>query len=148
MRRNTDRTPDFGRLADNINISLASGEEFGTMYEFQDMLDNGKVDIVQPDMSRCGGITMAKKIADMAYLRGKKLIPHAFKTGILIGATLQLIAAIPNADILEYCAQETVLSKNLVRHHFQLDKEGFVHIPDAPGIGVELNWDILNKYRR
>ena len=52
------------------------------------------------------------------------------------------------ADILEYCAQETVLSKNLVRHHFQLDKEGFVHIPDAPGIGVELNWDILNKYRR
>ena len=89
------------------------------MFEFKEMLDLGKVDIVQPDMSRCGGITMAKKIADMAQLRGKKLIPHAFKTGILIGATLQLIAAIPNADILEYCAQETVLSKNLVKHHFK-----------------------------
>ena len=61
-------------FCDNINISLASGEEFGTMYEFHDMLENGKVDIVQPDMSRCGGITMAKKIADMAYLKGKKLI--------------------------------------------------------------------------
>ena len=91
---------------------------------------------------------MAKKIADMAYLRGKKLIPHAFKTGILIGATLQLIAAIPNADILEYCAQETVLSKNLVKHHFTLDKDGYVTIPDLPGIGVELNEEILNKYRR
>ncbi len=143
-----DRTDDFGRLADNINISLASGEEFGTMFEFKEMLDNGKVDIVQPDMSRCGGITMAKKIADMAQLRGKKLIPHAFKTGILIGATLQLIAAIPNADILEYCAQETVLSKNLVKHHFQLDKDGYVHIPDLPGIGVELNMYVLNKYRK
>ena len=143
-----DRTEDFGRLADNISISLASGEEFGTTYEFKDMLDNGKVDIVQPDMSRCGGITMAKKIADMAQLRGKKLIPHAFKTGILMGATLQLIASIPNSDMLEYCAQETVLSKQLVKNHFQLDSDGFVHIPTAPGIGVELNMDILDTYRR
>lgn len=143
-----DRTEDFGRLADNINISLASGEEFGTMYEFKEMLDFAKVDIVQPDMSRCGGITMAKKIADMAQLKGKKLIPHAFKTGILMGATLQLIAAIPNADMLEYCAQETVLSKNLVRHHFTLDSDGYVTIPDIPGIGVELNEEVLNKYRR
>ncbi len=143
-----DRTADFGRLADNIDIALASGEEFGTMYEFDEMLTNGKVDIVQPDMSRCGGITMAKKIADMAELRGKKLIPHAFKTGILMGATLQLIAAIPNADMLEYCAQETVLSKNLVRHHFKLDKAGNVTIPDVPGIGVELNEEVLDRYRR
>ncbi len=143
-----DRTEDFGRLADNISISLASGEEFGTTYEFKDMLDNGRVDIVQPDMSRCGGITMAKKVADMAQLRGKKLIPHAFKTGILMGATLQLIASIPNADMLEYCAQETVLSKQLVKNHFQLDNDGFVHIPTAPGIGVELNMDILDTYRR
>ena len=65
-----------------------------------------------------------------------------------MGASLQLIAAIPNADILEYCAQETVLSKNLVRHHFKLDKNGNVTIPDIPGIGVELNEDILNKYRK
>ncbi|MBR6736860.1 MAG: mandelate racemase/muconate lactonizing enzyme family protein [Clostridia bacterium] len=143
-----DRTADFGRLADNINVSLASGEEFGTMYEFDEMLTNGKVDIVQPDMSRCGGITMAKKIADMAELRGKKLIPHAFKTGILMGATLQLIASIPNADMLEYCAQETVLSKNLVRHHFKLDANGNVTIPDVPGIGVELNEEVLDRYRR
>ena len=49
---------------------------------------------------------------------------------------------------LEYCAQETVLSKNLVKHHFQLDKDGYVTIPDLPGIGVELNMDVLNKYRR
>ena len=143
-----DRTEDFGRLSDNINVSLASGEEFGTLYEFDEMLSRGKVDIVQPDMSRCGGITMAKKIADMAELRGKKLIPHAFKTGILMGATLQLIASIPNADMLEYCAQETVLSKNLVRHHFTLDSDGNVSIPDVPGIGVDINEEVLNKYRR
>lgn len=143
-----DRIDDLGRLAENIDISLASGEEFGTLYEFEEMLKYGKIDIVQPDMSRCGGITMAKKIADMAQLRGKKLIPHAFKTGILMGATLQLIAAIPNADMLEYCAQETVLSKNLVKHHFKLNENGNVSIPDIPGIGVEINEEILNKYRR
>lgn len=143
-----DRLDDFGKLSDRMDISLASGEEYGTLFEFDEMLRIGKVDIVQPDMSRCGGITMAKKIADLAYLHGKKLIPHAFKTGILMGATLQLIASIPNADMLEYCAQETVLSKNLVRHHFQLDKDGNVTIPDIPGLGVELNEDVLNKYRR
>lgn len=143
-----DRMSDLRRLAENTCIPIASGEEFGTVYEFEDMLANGRVDIVQPDMSRCGGITVAKKIADMAALRGKKLIPHAFKTGVLMGATLQLIAAIPNADMLEYCAQETVLSKNLVKHRFRLDGDGFVHIPDAPGIGVELNTEILDKYRK
>ena len=143
-----DRFEDLGRLSDSVDISIASGEEFGTLYEFDEMIRSGKVDIIQPDMSRCGGITMAKKIADMAYLKGKKLIPHAFKTGILMGATLQLIASIPNADILEYCAQETVLSKNLVRHHFKLDKNGNVTIPDIPGLGVEINEEVLNKYRR
>ena len=50
--------------------------------------------------------------------------------------------------MLEYCAQETVLSKNLVKHHFTLDKDGNVTIPGVPGIGVELNEEILNKYRR
>ena len=138
----------FGRLSDNINVSLASGEEYGTLFEFDDLIKKGKVDIVQPDMSRCGGITMAKKIADMAMLNGKKLIPHAFKTGILMAATLQLIASIPNADMLEYCAQETVLSKGLVKHHFKLDSDGNVLIPDLPGLGIELNEEILNKYRR
>ena len=63
-------------------------------------------------------------------------------------ATLQLIAAIPNADMLEYCAQETVLSKSLVRHHFRLDKDGNVAIPDLPGLGIELNTETLERYRR
>ena len=106
------------------------------------------MDIVQPDLSRCGGLTVARKLIDIAEEYNTIIIPHAFKTGILIGATLQLIAAIPNADMLEYCAQETVLSKNLVKHHFKLDKDGNVTIPDLPGIGVEINEEILNKYRR
>ena len=143
-----DRTEDFKKLSDSMSISLASGEEFGTVYEFRDMIERGGVDIVQPDMSRCGGITMAKKIADLAQMHGKKLIPHAFKTGILMAATLQLIAAIPNADMLEYCAQETVFSKSLVRHHFRLDKDGNVAIPDLPGLGIELNTETLERYRR
>jgi len=102
--------------------------------------------ILQPDMSRCGGISIAKKAADLARLKDIPVIPHAFKTGILMSASLQFIATVKNSFILEYCSQETVLSKNLIHHHFSLDEKGLVHIPDAPGLGIEVDHDMLEHY--
>ncbi len=145
-------TPDnldgYKRLCNSVDTWISAGEEVGPVQEFRELIDDCRIDLIQPDMSRCGGITVAKKVSDMANLRGIPLIPHAFKTGVLMSASLHLIGAIPNALYLEYCQQETVLSKTLIKNHFQPDEDGMVSIPQQPGLGIEIDEDVLKKYRR
>ena len=136
----------YKRLCNSVNMRISAGEEVGTMFEFNELIAGCGIDIIQPDISRCGGITIAKKVIDMAYLHKIPVIPHAFKTGILMSASLQVIAATPNALWLEYCCQETVLSKNLVKKHFSIDSEGYVNIPQKPGLGVEIDEEVLKRY--
>ena len=145
-------TPDniegYKRLCGEVDTWISAGEEVGPLHEFDTLINYCGIDLIQPDMSRCGGITVAKKVSDMADLKGIPLIPHAFKTGVLMGASLQLIASIPNALYLEYCEQNTVLSKGLIKNHYQLDPSGLVHIPQGPGLGFEIDPDVLKRYRR
>ena len=83
----------YKRLTHAVNMRISAGEEVGTMFEFNELIDKCGIDIIQPDISRCGGITIAKKVIDMAYLHKIPVIPHAFKTGILMSASLQVIGA-------------------------------------------------------
>ena len=141
-----EREADFVRLRDKVDLNIATGEEFFTFDEFQRYIDDGACDIVQPDISRCGGLTVARKIRDYAFAKGIRVVPHNFKSGLLLSATMQFIATVPNALFLEYCGQETVLSRNLVREPISA-VNGIVQIPDKPGMGFELDWDTINKYR-
>lgn len=143
---NPDNLDGYKRLCESVDTRISAGEEVGTLYEFKELIDGCNIDIIQPDISRCGGISTARKIVDMADMKGIPVIPHAFKTGILMSASLHLIAAMPNALFLEYCNQETVLSKNLIKDHFRVDSDGYVHIPEKPGLGIEIDEDILNDY--
>ncbi len=97
-------------------------------------------------MSRCGGLTEAKKIAAIAADNNILCIPHAFKTGILVAASIQMVAAIPNAPFLEFTVTESPLRKHLVVEPFVM-KDGYVEVPQRPGLGVSLNPDIIKKYR-
>lgn len=142
-----DYTEQYKRLCESTDMRISAGEEIGTLFEFDELINHCGIDIIQPDISRCGGITIAKKIIDMAYKKGITLIPHAFKTGILMSASLHIIANTPNALWLEYVNQETVLSKTLVKRHFTIDEKGVVTIPTAPGLGIELDEEVLEYYR-
>ena len=102
-----DDLESYRYLRERTNVHISGGEEVGTMFEFDDLLRNGCIDIVQPDLSRCGGLTVAKKLTDMAMLRKLTVVPHAFKTNILMAATLQYIASLPEAWYLEFCEQDT-----------------------------------------
>lgn len=143
----SDDVQGFSRLTPKTTLRIASGEELTGLYEFRELIEKGGVDIVQPDMSRCGGITIAKKIADMALLNGIELCPHAFKSGILMAASIQLLAAYKGTPLLEYCSQETVLSKGLLKNHFVLQMDGTVEVPDTPGLGIEVDEAAVEKYR-
>lgn len=142
-----DNLEAYYRLAHSVNTHISAGEEVGTLYEFVDLMDRGGIDIVQPDLSRCGGLSVARKLTDLAGMRNISIIPHAFKTNILLAATLQYIASLPNAWFLEYCEQDTILRQTLTDPIITIDQDGFVDIPMRPGIGVELNRDVVDKYR-
>jgi L-rhamnonate dehydratase len=142
-----DDIDSYRRLTAATKMRIAAGEEICTLHEYDQLIREGGIDIVQPDMSRCGGLTVARKIAALASLKGINIVPHNFKSGILMSASLNFLATIPGALLLEYCCQETVLSKHMIKNHYKIESDGCVTIPNTPGLGFELDEDILSKYR-
>ena len=107
----------------------------------------GCVDVVQPDLSRCGGISVAAKVADMAEAAGIELVPHSWLTHLLTGYSLQLIATLPRAKFVEFNVSQSALTSGIARASFSLAADGTVEIPDTPGIGVEIDTDFVRAHR-
>ena len=135
----------YKRLTESTSMRIATGEEESGRLAFSRLINETHVDVIQPDMSRCGGLTEAKKIATMAADANILCVPHAFKTGVLVAASIHLIAAIPHAPFLEFSVTESAIRKELLINPFK-QKDGFVEVPQGPGLGVELNTDIIKKY--
>jgi L-alanine-DL-glutamate epimerase-like enolase superfamily enzyme len=136
----------FRRLAESTSIRIATGEEESGRRAFARLIDESHADVIQPDISRCGGLTEAKKIAAMAADNNIMLVPHAFKTGVLVAATLQFIASIPGVPFLEFSVTESAIRKELLTEPF-VQKDGFIEVPQKPGLGIEINYETIEKYR-
>lgn len=135
----------FARVAAGTTIRTAAGENCMGRYEFQDLMDRGKVSIVQPDVTRSGGLTECRRIAQMAADRGIPCIPHAWSTGLIKAASMHLIAAIPNAQYLEYALPDTPMNRDLFGMGVAV-VDGLANVPQGPGLGVELNEGVVHEY--
>lgn len=135
----------YSKLAGLGMGKVSGGESLTTRYEFENFIKNAQVDIIQPDITRCGGISEMRKIYDIASLNGVKLVPHGFSTGILIAATVQFLAATDSGDLIEYSQSDSPLLNKLVKNLIPFEN-GFVKVPDTIGLGVELDEDIMKKY--
>jgi L-alanine-DL-glutamate epimerase-like enolase superfamily enzyme len=135
----------FRRLTEATAVRIATGEEESGRRAFARLINEAHVDIIQPDMSRCGGLTEAKKIAAMAADANITLVPHAFKTGVLVAASIHLIASLPDIPFLEFSVTESSIRKELLLKPF-VQKDGYVAVPTAPGLGIELNPEVIRKY--
>ena len=135
----------YRRLTESTTTRIATGEEESGRMAFSRLINESCVDVIQPDISRCGGLTEAKKIATLAADNNITLVPHAFKTGILVAASIHLIASIQNAPFLEFSVTESAIRKELLVNPF-IQKDGFIDVPTAPGLGIELNLDVIKKY--
>jgi len=135
----------YRRLTEMTSLRIATGEEESGRLAFTRLINETHVDIIQPDMSRCGGLTEARKIATLAQDANILCVPHAFKTGVLVAAAIHLVAAIPHAPFLEFSVTESALRKGLLVNPFVV-KDGFVDVPESPGLGVEINPEIVSKY--
>lgn len=136
----------YAQLAAAVPTPLAAGEEETTVADFERLIDAGGVEIVQPDVTRAGGITETMLVADAARRRGRRCVLHAWSTGIIKAATLHVLAAMPEAEYMEYCVQTTPLNESLVRQRFPV-VDGFVAVPDAPGLGIDVDEERLNACR-
>ncbi len=145
----SDDLDGYARLAREQPIPIAAGEWLATRFEFLDLMDRGKVRVVQPDIGRVGGLTEAKRVCDLAKARGIAVVPHLWKTGISIAAAAHLAAATPHCAFIEFLPAnlcESALRKELVIEEWQL-VNGLVPVPARPGLGVELDRSALRKFR-
>ena len=90
-----DELEAYAELADTVDLRIAAGEHDATSWGFRELIDGGHLDVVQPDMTRCGGLTEALRIARLAADRGVVCMPHAWKSGIVKAASLHLNAVLP-----------------------------------------------------
>jgi L-alanine-DL-glutamate epimerase-like enolase superfamily enzyme len=137
----------YRRLSEATDVRIAAGEEESNRWSFIELMDKGKIDIVQVDLTRCGGFTEARKIASLAEDRGLPCVNHGFTTYINIAAAIHFLNSIPKSFIMEYVAEEeTTLRDHITRQSFAA-KDGYVTVPEEPGLGVELNEEAMQRFR-
>ena len=144
-----DDLDGYAFLHDHSPIRIAAGEWQNTHWEFLDLADRGKIDVLQPDIGRVGGFSEAKKVAQIATDRGRLLIPHCWKTGIGIAASAHLSAICSNSPFIEFlpaALSESPLRKELVQDELKMI-DGNIALPQKPGLGVELNRESLERFK-
>src|SRR5690606_14768411 len=98
----TDDIPGYARLSEQVPMRVAAGEWLATRFEFEELMDRGKVGVAQPDIGRVGGLSEAMVVAEMAAERGISLVPHCWKTGVSVAATAHYAFANAHCEFIEY----------------------------------------------
>lgn len=142
-----DDVAGFRELRQSSRVAIASGEVLTRRQAFQPFILERALDIIQPDLTKCGGLSEGRRLGWMAYDHGVLLVPHGWNTGIGVAADLALTAALPVARWVEFQVGVPYIEE-LVLPRFQLDDEGLLRVPTGPGLGIELNPDALGRYAR
>lgn len=142
-----ERFDEYAYVRERSPVPIAAGEQVATVWDFERLIREGCVDVVQPDLSRCGGLTVAAQVAVMAERANVDLVPHSWLTHLLTGYSLQLIAALPRARFVEFNVSQSALTRGIAPASFRLEPDGTVAIPDAPGIGVDVDLDFVRAHR-
>ncbi|MFN3506441.1 MAG: mandelate racemase/muconate lactonizing enzyme family protein [Allorhizobium sp.] len=135
-------------------IPVAGGETWHSRWGMKEPIETRAVDIVQPDLAGVGGFTEAKRVADLAALHGVRVVPHVWGTAVHIAAALQFIAAMvpdpvrvnPVEPILEFDRTDNPFRQAVIQTPIE-HENGVVSIPNAPGLGIEINRDALEEFK-
>jgi D-galactarolactone cycloisomerase len=146
---------DYAKLRKRTSIPIAGGECEYLRFGFLQLFKNQCVDIAQPDICACGGLTEVRKIISMAETFGVEVIPHTWGTGIALATALHLISNLniqpgrmnePDA-MIEFDRTENKLRDILVQPAFIVNNNGKLKVPDKPGLGVDVDEDLLKEFR-
>jgi L-alanine-DL-glutamate epimerase-like enolase superfamily enzyme len=140
-----DALEDYVRLRSRSLVPIAAGEVLVRRQSFLPWLTSGALDIVQPDATKVGGISECRRIAWLAESHGVRFIPHGWNTAVGLATDLQMASAFVETDLVEYLTGSPYVDE-ISTSRWHLDENGTLAIPDAPGLGIELNMDALSRY--
>ncbi len=140
-----DAFDDYVALRRNAPLPISGGEVLTRRQNFLPWITAGAFDIVQPDVTKVGGISEERRIAWLAQEHGIRFIPHGWNTALGLAADLQLASAFPDTDLVEYIAGSAYVD-DLTEDGFELDADGMLAIPDRPGLGSALDPEKVAKY--
>jgi L-alanine-DL-glutamate epimerase-like enolase superfamily enzyme len=140
-----DDIDGYRELTAQSPIPIATGEAESELRKFEILVDDGGLDWIQPDPGRCG-ISTFVEAGRFAHEHGSRVVNHSFKSGITIAASLHALAAVPNGGMFEYCMSESPLRQKLTKETFDVI-DGFVSVPEVPGLGVTIDEAIVEQYR-
>jgi len=133
-----DNFDEMAYVADKINIPIATGERFTTIFEYEQLLEANAASYIRPDLCLCGGLSGSKKVAAMAEAKHVKVIPHNPLSPVSTAACVQLDACIPNFALQEYTGESEPPKSDLLVTPLKL-VDGYLIVPEGPGLGIELN---------
>ncbi len=139
-----DDLKGYERLCRESPVPIAAGEGGVTRFDFEDLIERG-VQVVQPDVAICGGLTVCREASRMCRAAGRKAVPHCFSTGVNLVASMHWMAAC-GGDLVEYCLRPSPLMRKLVRNLPPL-VDGYAAVPSGPGLGIELDEAIIEEFR-
>jgi L-rhamnonate dehydratase len=136
----------YRKVAEATDVRIACGEQEATEWGFQTLIERGGVDVLQPDLTRCGGFTVGRKIVHMAERANRLVIPHSWSSDLLTAASLHLTTFQRRAEFVEFNTSQGPLSRLLVKEPLRME-DGYLRVPDGPGLGVEINERVIEGYR-
>src|SRR5206468_12575892 len=142
-----DALEDYAKLREHSPVPIAGGEVLTRRQAFQPWLEKRAFDIVQPDVTKVGGISEERRIAWMAQEHGVRFIPHGWNTAVGLAADLQLASAFAGTDLVEYLTGSPFIDE-IAAGGWRLDSDGMLAIPSQPGLGLKLDPDAVKKYTR
>lgn len=144
----SDDLDSLAKVATNQDIPIAVGEWLTTRFEFEELMDRGKVQVVQPDVGRVGGLTEAVRVCREASDRGLTVVPHLWKTGLSVAAATHLAVTLGNCPYVEYLPPE--LTESALRRELLLTEPkmsaGTITLDETPGLGVALDPDAVSRF--
>ena len=144
----------YPELRAKFALPLAGGESLTTRSQAQEVLDRGCFDIIQPDVSICGGIAECLFIGELARLHAVRCIPHCWGGGVMLAATLQVVALLPDVSrlpggdppLVELDVTENPFRTELLNGDPFVLRDGYISLPSGPGLGIEVDESVLERY--
>lgn len=142
-----ERFDEYAEVRRQSPVPVAAGEQLATHWEFDRLIRGGCVDVAQPDLSRCGGLSVARRVAAMAADAGVAVVPHSWLTDLLTAYSLHLLAAMPAARFVEFNVSQSELTRGVCGGALRLEPDGTVRVPDGPGLGVDVDENFIQAHR-
>jgi L-alanine-DL-glutamate epimerase-like enolase superfamily enzyme len=141
-----DDLDGYRRLSDAAPVRIAAGEADAGPVAFRALVERGHLDVLQPDLGRCGGFTVARQIAFLQRMGAVEIVPHCFSTGVLVAASLHFAATLDRPTWSEYSVADSPLVAGILANPLEL-RDGALAVPTAPGLGIELDEAMVDRMR-